>query len=182
MYEERDVLPRLKAKLRRAFRRPPPQFFQARRVLSTDAREFPRFRNIQAVITSPPYMNELDYIRDNRLRLWFINRSLPTGLELKTRDRKAAYCSLMRRVCTRLGPGIKLGGYFILVVGDATRGNGRTVRTSRLTRHLFMTEPGLREFRLEASCHESVPDIRRSRRECRGTKGETILIYRKCAP
>jgi uncharacterized protein with von Willebrand factor type A (vWA) domain len=85
----------------------------------------------------------------------------------------------MRNVCVRLAPGIEPGGYFILVVGDATRGNSPTVRTSRLTRNLFATEPGLRMFRLEASCHDNVPDIRRSRRECRGTKGETILIYRK---
>lgn len=179
MYEERSVLPRLEAKVRRVYRRSVHRFSKARRVVHTDARKFPRLRNVRAVITSPPYMNELDYVRDNRLRLWFIARSLPNGIELRGRDRKAAYCALMRNVCVRLAPGIEPGGYFILVVGDATRGNSPTVRTSRLTRNLFATEPGLRMFRLEASCHDNVPDIRRSRRECRGTKGETILIYRK---
>jgi len=179
MYEEREVLPRLQAKVQRAFRRSLQHFLQTRRVLQTDARKFPRLRNIQAVITSPPYMNELDYFRDNRLRLWFIDRSLPTGMELKNRGRKAAYCALMRTVCGRLASGIKVGGYFILVVGDTTRGSRHTVRTSRLTRNLFANEPGLRTFRLEASCHDRLPDIRRSRRECRGTKGETVLIYRK---
>jgi DNA modification methylase len=28
--------------------------------------------SIDAVISSPPYMNALDYGRDNRLRLWFL--------------------------------------------------------------------------------------------------------------
>jgi hypothetical protein len=179
MYEKRDVYTRLQAKVRRAFRRPPIPYSGSRRVLKVDAREFPRVRNVRAVITSPPYMNELDYIRDNRLRLWFVDRSLPKGMELRSRDRKAAYSALMRMVCGRLAAGIKPGGYFILVVGDATRGNGRTVRTSRLTRNLFANEPKLSTFVLEASCHDKVPDIRRSRHECRGTKGETVLVYRR---
>lgn len=181
MYGERDVLPRLEKKIDRALRRSSRESSMARRVLHTDARQFPGIRDIQAVITSPPYMNELDYVRDNRLRLWFVQRSIPTGLDGRCRNRKAAYDALMRRVCARLAGGIRPGGYFILVVGDATRGNGRTVRTSRLTRKLFAEESALRTFRLEASCHDRVPDIRRSRRECRGTKGETILIYRKRA-
>jgi D12 class N6 adenine-specific DNA methyltransferase len=180
MYKERDVLRRLEAKVRRAFRRPPQPFSGRRCVLRMDAREFPRIRNVRAVVTSPPYMNELDYVRDNRLRLWFIERSLPKGLELSGRDRKAAFVELMRAVCLRLAPGIKHGGYFVLVVGDVTRGNGRTVRTSRLTRSLFEQQPELDSFRLRASYHDSIPDIRRSRRECRGTKSETILIYQKC--
>lgn len=69
LYQQRDVLVRLEAKVRRTFRRPPNAFLQPRRVVNVDARQFPRVCGINAVITSPPYMNELDYIRDNRLRL-----------------------------------------------------------------------------------------------------------------
>jgi len=180
MYEERQVLPRLEKKIKRALRRLPLRVSQFRRVLHIDARMFPRVRNIQAIVTSPPYMNELDYVRDNRLRLWFIDKALPVGMELRGRDRKSAYYALMRAVCGRLASGVRAGGYFILVVGDVTRGNGRTVRTSRLTKNLFAREFALRAFRLEAACRDRVPDIRRSRRECHGTKGETVLVYRKC--
>ena len=181
MYEERQVLPRLEKKIHRTLQRLSDHFSRSRRVLRIDARALPLLRNIQAVITSPPYMNELDYVRDNRLRLWFIDKALPSGMELSGRNRKDAYYALMRTVCGRLAPGIKPRGYFILVVGDVTRGNGRTVRTSRLTKNLFATEPSLREFRLEASYHDRVPDVRRSRRECKGTKGETVLVFRKTA-
>lgn len=179
MYEKRDVYTRLQAKVRRAFRRPPIQYSGTRRVLTVDARKFPRVRNVRAVITSPPYMNELDYVRDNRLRLWFIGRSIPEGLELTGRDRKSAFIGLMRTVCVRLAPGIEPGGYFILVVGDVTRGNGRVARTSRLMRSLFEREAKLHNFHLRGSYRDAVPDIRRSRRECRGTKGETVLIFQK---
>jgi hypothetical protein len=180
LYKRRDVLMRLEAKVRRAFRRPPSPYAERRRVLSIDAREFPRVQNVRAVITSPPYMNELDYVRDNRLRLWFIEKRLPAGLELKGRDRRAAFVALMRTVCSRLAPAINRGGYCVLVVGDVTRGNSRAARTSRLVRDLFEEEPLLKNFSLRAWYHDSIPDIRRSRRECRGTKGETILVYKKC--
>ena len=179
MYDERDVLVRLEAKVRRTFRRPPSTYTESRRVIHIDAMEFPRIRGIRAIITSPPYMNELDYVRDNRLRLWFIERSLPDGLELVGRNREQAFTALLRVVCIRLAPGIERGGHIILVVGDATRGSGRRGRTAALTRKLFETEAALDAFRLEGTYRDTIPDIRRSRRECRGTKAETVLVFRK---
>ena len=179
MYEERDVLVRLEAKLRRTFRRPPQKYTESRQVLNIDARNFPITKNIKAVITSPPYMNELDYVRDNRLRLWFIKRTLPVGLEIIRRNRDQSYMELLSAVCSRLAPGILEGGYIILVVGDANRHNGRNGHTTRLTCELFTTETALKSFRLIKICEDSIPDIRRSRRECRGTRKETILIYKK---
>jgi len=179
MYEERDVLTRMQAKIHRTFKRPAAPYSKSRRVLHVDAREFPKLRQIGAVVTSPPYMNELDYVRDNRLRLWFIDRSLPQGLELKRRDREAEYRALIAQVCSRLAPGIETHGYFVLVVGDATRGGGRPGRTDFLTREVFESEPALHAFELEGVHSDTIPNIRRSRRECAGTKSETILIYKK---
>lgn len=179
LYEERDVLVRLEAKVRRTFRRPPSAYTESRSVIHIDAREFPRIRGIRAVITSPPYMNELDYVRDNRLRLWFIERSLPEGLEMVGRNREQAFTALLRAVCIRLAPGIVRGGYIILVIGDVTRGSGRMGRTAALTRKLFESEAALDVFNLDGTYHDTIPDIRRSRRECRGTKAETVLVYRK---
>lgn len=178
MYEERDVLSRMVAKVCRTFRRPT-SYSASRSVIHTDAREFPRLRRIRAVITSPPYMNELDYVRDNRLRLWFIDRVLPEGLELVRRNREVAFTALMREMCLRLAPGIERGGYFVLVVGDATRGRGSTGQTATLMQQLFATEGVLDRFKLDEKLFDIIPDIRRSRRECSGTKAETVLVYRK---
>lgn len=179
LYEERGVFTRMRAKIFRTFRRMPSTYTGRRRVLQLDARDFPRIRGIRAVITSPPYMNELDYVRDNRLRLWFLEHSVPTGIELVARDREAAFSRLMRAVCVRLAPGIERGGCFVFVVGDATRGNGPKGNTAILTQMLFNSEPTLGDFKLNGICYDRIPDIRRSRRECSGTKAETILIYRK---
>jgi hypothetical protein len=181
MYEERDVLSRMNAKVHRTFRRPMTRYAERRQVILRDARLFPRLQGVSAVITSPPYMNELDYVRDNRLRLWFIDRSLPSGLDLKRRDREAEYTALMTAVCSRLSRSVRVGGHFILIVGDATRGGGRPGRTDRLTRKVFESEMLLRTFELKGIYKDRIPDIRRSRQECKGTKSETVLVYRKTA-
>lgn len=179
LYEERDVLSRLEAKIHRTYKRPTTGMTIDRRVHQVDARKFPKLPRISAVVTSPPYMNELDYVRDNRLRIWFISRSLPRGLELVGRNRDAAYADLMRSVCSRLATRLKRGGRFVLVVGDATRGGGRKGRTGAITRKLFENDEAFKGFRLERVYQDRIPDLRRSRRECSGTKSETILIYRK---
>ena len=179
MYEERDVLVRLEAKTRRTYRRPPKPFAEPRRVVDTDARLFPRLRDIDAVITSPPYMNALDYVRDNRLRLWFIARRLPQGMELVARDCEEAFRMLVTKVCAHLAPNIVSGGRIVLVVGDATRSRSHPGCTVTLTRGVFDNEHSLKEFHLDEVYRDTIPDIRRSRRQCRGTKTETVLIYKK---
>ncbi len=75
LYEERDVLSRMEAKVRRTFRRPPSVLTDPRCTCATV--EPQATGRVNAIITSPPYMNELDYVRDNRLRLWFLDRDLP---------------------------------------------------------------------------------------------------------
>lgn len=178
MYLEREVLPRMEAKIQRLFLRPIIYRYE-RSVLLKDAREFPALAHIQAVITSPPYMNELDYVRDNRLRLWFINRNLPLGIEQPARDRSAMFSQLIQQVGTRLSSGIQAGGYFVWVVGDVARRRSRRASTSRLIRRLFESHSEFSCFRLTAVYRDKIPDIRRSRREYRGTKRETVLVYQK---
>ncbi len=179
LYERRDVFSRLEAKVMRAYRRPAATFTTRRRVDSVDARQFARLRNVGAVITSPPYMNELDYVRDNRLRLWFIEKRLPDELEMPGANRAQAFEELMKTVCARLAPSIRRKGKFILVIGDATRGGGRPGRSAAIVQAIFASEPSLCGFRLIDRWKDRIPDVRRSRRECRGTKAETILVYQR---
>jgi hypothetical protein len=171
LYAERDVLPRLLAKIRRTFRRPPEPYSCSRKVVELDARCFPKVRGVNAIITSPPYMNELDYVRDNRLRLWFIARELPmrlwfiarelpNAIDLVAREREEAFSRLMRTVFVRIAPQIKCGGHIILVVGDATRGHGNPGRTGTIVNHLFETCQKLQEFALYRMYKDTVPDIR----------------------
>ena len=179
MYEARDVFKRLDAKIGRAYKRPIESHSLKHKVYEVDARVFPRIRRINAVITSPPYMNELDYIRDNRLRLWFLLRSLPLGLDLVHRNRLTAFHQLIGTLCGRLAGNVLKSGVFVLIVGDATRGRGAPGKTSEVAQEVFTTDKRLANFTLEQMHQDTIPDIRRSRRECRGTKHETVLVFRK---
>ena len=179
MYQVREVYERLEAKIYRAYKRPIDSLPLRRTVYEGDARRFPRVRRINAIITSPPYMNELDYVRDNRLRLWFLLRSLPVGLDLVHRNRLDAFQQLIGTVCGRLAGNVVKGGVFVLVVGDATRGWGTPGKTSEVVQNVFADHRRLFNFNLEQIYQDDIPDIRRSRRECRGTKLETVLVFRK---
>jgi hypothetical protein len=72
LYKYRSLRDRLEAKVKRAFRRVPELDFSVSRVcFSKSADELVPVGAVDAIITSPPYMRQLDYGRDNRLRLWF---------------------------------------------------------------------------------------------------------------
>lgn len=179
LYEERDVHKRLIAKIGRLYRQvPDSHLLPDREVLELDARDFPVRKDVQAIVTSPPYMNELDYVRDNRLRLWFVHRGLPSGLELPGRRREEHFRDLIRDVFCRLAAGVRLGGYIVLVLGDVTR-RSKATAPDLIARELFEKEYALREFELSSEYKDLIPDVRRSRRECNGTKIETVLVYRK---
>jgi hypothetical protein len=91
MYAYRPLRPRLIAKVTRVYER----------FLTPASRYGLNFRRgtienitlpdaFDALITSPPYMNALDYGRDNRLRLWFIDPALTFDVDNGvTRKREA---------------------------------------------------------------------------------------------
>jgi len=75
MYAERELAPRLAAKLHRTYKYGGALnragVLQVGQVGVADLQlEY----EVDAIVTSPPYMNALDYVRDNRLRMWFLDR------------------------------------------------------------------------------------------------------------
>jgi DNA methylase len=177
MYEERDVLSRMEAKVRRTFRRPAASLAESR-VELRDSRALRLSAEVNAVITSPPYMNELDYVRDNRLRLWFLLRSLPAHHDIPKRDREETFRALMTSTLSRLAPFVVHDGVIVLIVGDASRGS-RRLDGADVIREAFRSEAALSGFSLERRIGDAIPDIRRSRRDLRGTKSETVLVFRR---
>lgn len=177
LYEERDVFSRMAAKVKRTFRRPPTHLAPASVSLS-DSRSLRCPTTVSAVVTSPPYMNELDYVRDNRLRLWFLHRGFPGIKDLRKRDREREFMALMQATLSRLASSIQEGGRIILVVGDASRGS-RVVEGGELLKKLFREDEALAPFKLRRQIEDLVPDVRRSRRELRGTKKETVLVFQR---
>jgi hypothetical protein len=164
------------AKIERTYRRPPTHLADAR-VLLADSRELDLSSPIDTVITSPPYMNELDYVRDNRLRLWFLLRALPQHGDFKTRNREQLFLQLIEKTFQHIVPRLRKHGYLVLVVGDSRRGINRTDGALLVAR--AFNAPELRSLALVATYRDRIPDIRRTRRDLAGTKAETVLVYKK---
>ena len=178
MYSERDVLPRMIAKVARTLQRLPPLDYARISVRKVDARRFPLLSGVKAVITSPPYMNSLDYVRDNRLRLWFIEKKLENRHEFVRRAREKQFAGLLRGVVMRFNEMIDSGGYFALVLGDARRG-GSPRNTAKFALSLFSSLPLCNSWELVQTYEDEIPIKRRARKEIKQSIGEQILIFHK---
>ena len=176
LYRYRPVLPRLKAKIDRALKRSPSHSLvpYVDSITQSPVNLVSLPHDIDCVITSPPYMNALDYIRDNRLRLWLLdNRSASTDRMLTSlKNFRSAIASL----AIQLRQKIRHGGICVFVVGEKTIRDTDGFPSNELYTIFSHCAP---EFRLQHSITDSIPDIRRSRKNLSGVKRENILIYRK---
>jgi SAM-dependent methyltransferase len=177
MYAYRELRPRLLAKIRRSYRRfvpPPPTAVVGFKGTSVQNLTLPD--RIGALITSPPYMNALDYGRDNRLRLWFINPNLVEKVDNDVTQRRLAFIDAMIGLVTKLGPALKPGGYCVFVVGEKVRGS---VEAHPADAVITIMAQRAQSLRLKAILTDEIPDVRRTRRECRGVKTEHVLVFQK---
>ena len=176
-YDYRDPVPRLEAKIRCALEGAPPAPPSHYRVLDKAAHEkHVPSESVQAVITSPPYMDALDYARDNRLRLWFLGVTDYRTVKRREIGRVGTYEDEMRRILSRLVEGVAPGGVCILILGMVARGKSeRDVPGTTAELMKTMHKPMV----LEDHWVEDVPDRRRARRNGRATRAETILVFRR---
>jgi hypothetical protein len=175
LYEYRDVGPRLVAKLRRTYRRTSETPTVTRRVFAENVDRFTKRVNADVAITSPPYMNALDYGRDNRLRLWFLGVDDWRPLDELSPGTPTAFFSLMVALRTLLTASLKKHSRAILVVGEV-RGKRKTIDTNAIVRRAF-EESG--EWALATELLDYVPDVRRSRQGCSTTKREWLMVFQK---
>jgi len=173
MYAQREVVPRLQAKLQRIYR-DAPRLDTDRRIMCVDARLFSAAEPVDAVITSPPYMNELDYIRDNRLRLWFIDRRIPSELEIPKRKPESYFRGLIDSVLDRLLRAVIPRGHIILVLGEVTR-NRRRLDPARVTCDV-VSQKYSAQLRLKEVWADRIPDVRPGR-VLTQAKREHILVF-----
>ncbi len=175
LYEYRAVEPRLKAKIRRVYRRFPeidPKLYRACYQGDAARVQF-KANTIDAVITSPPYMNALDYARDNRLRLWFLGVNELEKYDERI-DTEKKFIKLMMNCLLKLQVAVKTGGNCVFVLGEVKTRNKETIVDWFLD--IINRIEG---FKIDSVFKDKIPDIRRSRRDCRGTKREWIIVLRK---
>jgi hypothetical protein len=178
MYSYRELRPRLHAKIRRSFKR-----FVKPKASGVVIRQSPIEslllpKRFDCLITSPPYMNALDYGRDNRLRLWFIDPALVERVD----NRLTQSVDGFERAITSLGQKIERGlrpqGYCIFVVGEALKRSFSAHPSEILTTIMRYHAPSLALLHVLI---DDIPDVRRTRRTYRGVKTEHVLIFQRRA-
>ena len=96
--------------------------------LTGDARDTPKIQDntVQLTVTSPPFLDIVQYREDNWLRCWFNNLDsdhIGKGITMaRTLD---AWCTVMGRVFTELYRITRPGGYVAFEVGEVRK---RTIR------------------------------------------------------
>lgn len=177
LYDYRALLPRITAKVTRAYKtHAVEQRVRTAKVLYSDIKtlRLPRSR-VDAIITSPPYMNALDYQRDNRLRLWFIDRATRNYSPEPT-DKKVGLEQMVEHLVHQAMHGLRKGGKLVLVVGEMVVRKRLSSHPSAAYAHALDATGA---FALVGAIRDQIPDVRRSRRDYSGTKAEHILVYEK---
>ena len=177
LYDYRPIFPRLKQKLDRSLRRLPDfpiqQYVYSIRKAYVENITLPD--NIDCLITSPPYMNALDYIRDNRLRLWFLDNLALQQNEIAT-NKLPGFQRAISDLASKIESKTKRGARCIFIVGESTSRN-HTDYPSRELASAFLQST--HTFRLESITRDYIPDVRRARRQFSAVKQENILVFRK---
>lgn len=178
LYEYRQVRSRLEKKVYRAFRRFPPLASNVtRRCYVRNAARFIPDVKVDAIITSPPYMKQLDYGRDNRLRLWFLGKSDWKSLDDYISPTEAQFLNLIKR-CLKLWLKVLTpSGICVLVLGDNHSRLYDMPLPEAVTRIATKEVGG---YSVVWNYTEQIPGIRRVRRHYSGNQSETFLVLHRC--
>ena len=121
-------------------------------------------------------MNALDYGRDNRLRLWFIDPSLEEPVYSDITQRRKAFEDAITTLAMKVEKGLTVGGYCILVVGEEVQ-RSFSAHPAEVVVSIITQQTPLLSLRQVFT--DSIPDIRRSRREFKGVKTEHFLVFKR---
>ncbi|MDY7232505.1 hypothetical protein [Hyalangium rubrum] len=133
-------------------------------------------RQVDTIITSPPYMNALDYRRDNRLRLWFLDRNI-TDYAPEPTDRKSAFDETISGFARNVVSFLRPGGACVMVIGDTI--SRKRIKTHPAERAIEILTGFDRKLSVERVIEDRIPDVRRSRRGAQAMKKELVVVLRK---
>ena len=177
MYSYRAVIPRLHAKVSRAFKRPPgcspSPFVEGTRRAFVQNVTLPPI--IDCIITSPPYMNALDYVRDNRLRLWLLGEP-HSEVQERTNSTPQGFRTSITALASKIEDRTKKGAHCVFVVGEEISRSRNLYPSRELTYAFLRNAPS---FQLVEVTKDHIPDVRRARSERKGVKVEHFLAFRR---
>ena len=166
----KEVLPRLINKVKRMYK----DGFDGLpigEIKRIDARNMTLDDNtIDCVISSPPYMDNLDYVSANRLRLalmgYFNEKAKKLGSKLKYK--KENYLEMMDQVCSEISRVLKPKKTCVLIIGDI-HNKKNPIKTSDILKDSFMKN----NLKLVSEIEDYIPfnrSVQRTPRMANSTK------------
>ena len=152
----------------------------------SDSRELEGVRtsSVDLIVTSPPFLDKVDYLGDNWMRAWFLGvedevKDLPLGIFSSTVE----WSNFMRQSMEEMGRVLKAGARAVIEVGEVKVGKGITNLEELLLEHLPMKVRGgvleaeelfinRQEFTKLANCW----DVKNN---AKGTNTNRCLVLRK---
>jgi DNA methylase len=170
--EYRDLMPRLRRKLA-ALMIPPPGIMKGHALLA-DARAVPLAdSSVDVILTSPPFLGTTDFIRQNRVRLWWAGWDYLRQAQEKASGRFLEYqgsSDPYRWVLPEMRRLLRAGGLSVLHVG--------TVRKRDMAAEIARVAVAS-GFAVEGRVDESVVGLESHGRTDRGaTRSHTVLVLR----
>lgn len=176
LYQYRSVQDRLEKKAKRMLKRVPHLDQKLYRECSlSNAADFLPKEKINCIITSPPYMRQLDYGRDNRLRLWFLGSEDWKSLDDMISPSEEKFLNLFRSCLKLWHDALIPNGICILVLGDSHSRMYDMPLPDAIARIATQEIGGYSVFWKHS---EPIPNNRRVRRGYCGNLMETILVLR----
>ena len=176
LYQYRPVRERLEKKVIRALKRVPSlDYGLSRKWYMRDAAKLMPKQRVDVIITSPPYMRQLDYGRDNRLRLWFLEVQDWKPLDQIISPSEVKFLKHLRSCLKLWHDVLTTKGFCILVLGDI-HSQLYNMSLADVAARIATQEIG--GYSVLWKCTESIPNDRRVRRGCCGSLTETVLVLR----
>jgi len=179
--ERKDVLALIARKSRFLMRdaaRPSARAAQKARVFIESASSVPRIKanSVELVVTSPPFLDIVDYVSDNWLRAWFANVDLseiPVWQFRQLEDWKSA----MQEVFRELRRVLKPGGHIAFEVGEVRNACVRLEEAVSEAGHAAGLEPlfvlvNEQKFTKTSNCWGV-------KNQERGTNTNRVVVFRK---
>ncbi|EOT7376552.1 DNA methyltransferase [Enterobacter cloacae] len=174
LYEYRPVFPRLKKKILRVYNSLPSlDFTLSRSVFQQNASSIATARKVDAIITSPPYMGQLDYARDNRLRLYLMGVENWSDLNKEISPSATRFVEQFSSCLNSWRKNLRHGGKLAIFVGTTT--NSTKKRLDDIVIDLINNE--WPDYELTDTISSEIPESRRARKNCKGSVAESLLIF-----
>lgn len=174
LYEYRAVLPRMLKKMTRVCKSLPKfDFTRKRSIHNKDASEIKIRRKADAIITSPPYMGQLDYARDNRLRLFLMGVNEWNEINKLVSPSASRFIDQFGNCLNSWRKVLNHGGKLAIFVGTTT--NTTKKRLDDLV--IEMINEKWPDYELTDVVSSEIPEARRARKNCKGSVAESLLIF-----